>query len=125
MNLHAAVRSSITTVNPDIAATYRRSTGNTPDGAGNQSPVYAPAVPVSVQVQPLTGRQLEHADFMGLQGVLRAVYLYGLGDAVVRPLQLGGDVLTFDQGHGVQTWLVVACDEQWPDWARLTVALQQ
>lgn len=125
MNLHGMVRGAITTVNPDIAATYRRSTGNTPDGAGNQAPQYASDVPVMIQVQPLSQAQLQHIDFLGLQGVLRSVYVFGLADGVVRPIQQGGDLLTFDSGRGLQTWLIVACDEQWPDWAHVTVSLQQ
>jgi hypothetical protein len=102
----------------------KQSTGNTVDDAGNQVPGYS-CVPVTIQVQPLSTGQLAHVDFMGIQGVLRAVYLFGLAQGVVRPLQKGGDLLSFDSGYGTQTWLIVAVDEQWPDWARATVVLQQ
>jgi hypothetical protein len=124
MNLHGLVRGAINAVNPDTAATLKQSSGNTVDAAGNQVPGYS-SLGVTIQVQPLSTGQLAHTDFLGIQGVLRAVYLFGLARGVVRPLQIGGDLLSFDSGMGLQTWLVVAVDEQWPDWARATVVLQQ
>lgn len=127
MNLHGIVRGAITSVNPDITAMFQRSTGNTVSAAGKQVPTYATAVPVQIQAQATDGDDLKHIEALNIQGVFRAVYMYGNTQGVVRPNQKGGDLLQFEQtpGSGQQTWLVVKVTETWPDWSRVLVCLQQ
>lgn len=127
MNLHGMVRGAITTINPDITASFQRSTGNTVGADFSQTPTYATAVPVRIQSQALSGKDLRHAEFLNLQGVLRTVYMYGNTQGVVRPSQQGGDLLAFPLVPGGQTlnWLVVEVGETWPDWCKVTVCLQQ
>lgn len=127
MNLHGIVRGAITTVNPDIVAPYLRSTGNTTDAAGEQAPTYAAPVDVRIQVQALTGKDLQQINYLNIQGVLRAVYMYGNTQGIVRVDAKGGDMLRFPQVPGdpnVQDWLVVAVLETWPDWSKVAVWLQ-
>lgn len=127
LNMRAIVRPAINAVNNDIDATFAASTGNTADGAGNQTPTYATAVPVKIQSQPLKYSDLQHINNMNLTGVFRSVHMYGNTEGVVRPTQQGGDLLTFKQSPGVatQTWLTVAVMEVWPNWCRVLVCLQQ
>ena len=127
MNLHGAVRGLVGAVNPDIQAVFRRSNGSTLGLSGKRTPVYYTAQPVTIQVQALSGREIEHLSNMNIQGVLRSVHMYGNTQGVVRPTQQGGDLLQFAQTvHGrKQTWLVVQVLETWPDWSRVAVCLQQ
>lgn len=123
INLHSAVRGAITTVNPDVLATWRISTGYTTAADGAQSPTYAESS-VRIQVQAMTGRDLQHRDMQNIQGVVRSVYMWGDGQGVVRPDAKGGDLLVF----GARTWKVVAVLETWqPDatgFCKLGVVLQ-
>lgn len=130
MNLHSVVRGAIQTVNPDITAVFLASTGNAPDAAGKQTPTYAAPVNVQVQVQPLSSQDLQHLDFLNLQGEFRALYLYGDAEGIVRVNQQGGDIFKFAPfaGQAVRTWLTVKADETWNvdagGWSRVLVQLQ-
>jgi hypothetical protein len=129
LNLHAITRAAIQSVNPDISATYLKSTGYTTDGSGARTPSYV-STDVKIQVQALTGKDLQHPAMQNAEGVLRAVYMYGNTQGVVRPDVKGGDLLEFPQVQGgtPQQWLVVAVLETWsPDaagWCKLGVNLQ-
>lgn len=126
MNLHGIVRRAITTVNPDIAASFERSTGYAVDVNHKQVPGYAAAVPVRIQSQALSGGMLKHTDNLNLQGVLRSVYMFGNTQGVVRPTAEGGDLLTFKlvPGSADSIWKVVEVVETWPDWSHVIVCLQ-
>ena len=73
--------------------------------------------PVTAQVQPKTAGDLQHTDGLNVEGVHRAVYLYG-------------DVLQFPRvtGGPVYDWKVVSMVETWPlatpPWAKVIVVLQ-
>jgi hypothetical protein len=127
MNLHGIVRGAITTVNPDVVCPYYKSTGFTQDAAFKPSPTYAAPVNVPCQIQALTARELSHEAFVNIQGLKRGVYMYGNTQGVDRSNVKGGDLLRFkqpDTGAAVQTWLVVAVFETWPDWSKVGVVLQ-
>ena len=125
MNLHHIVRGAITSVNPDIRATLLRSNGYVTGGDGRQIPSFF-TYSGKVQVQAVTGKDLEHTNSLNIQGVLRTVYIYGNWAGVVRADQKGGDILKFPQvpGAPVQDWRVVMIKETWPDWCAVVVALQ-
>jgi len=115
LNLHATVRAAIQTVNADITASYLASTGYTANASGKQVPSYAAPVDVRVQVQPPSGRDLRHMEFLNIQGTTRVAFLYSDPQAIVRVNAKGGDLLQFAQfsGEPVDTWLVVRVDETW------------
>lgn len=128
-NLHGIVRGIINTVNPDITAVYLASTGQSTDANYKTGPTYAAPVSMGAQSQPITTRDIRRYDFLSGQGVFRAVYLFGNLQAIVRSMQLGGDLLKFPQFKGapVETWLISAVDETWtPDngWCRVICTLQ-
>ena len=85
-------------MNPDIAAVYQQSAGSTTDNSGLQTPLYT-NTNVTIQVQACTGKDLRHAEFLNLQGVLRTVFMYGNTQGVNRVDVKGGDLLQF-QNHG-------------------------
>ncbi len=125
MNLHGIVRAAIITVNPDIVATLRASSGYDTAASGKRTPTYNDSE-ARIQVQALAGKDLAHVNNLGIQGVLRKVYMYGNYNGVVRADKKGGDLLIFPQAPGAdpQTWMAVAVLESWPDWTSLAVWLQ-
>lgn len=129
MNLHSEVRGAISAINPDIAATYRASTGYTTGADYARTPLYVDSA-VTVQLQSLSWGDLQHRDMQNVQGVQRAVYMWGDAQGVVRPDVKGGDLLILPQrlNAPAQTWLVVAVLETWtPDalgFCKLGIALQ-
>lgn len=132
MNLHSIVRGAITTVNPDQLITYMRSTGFTVDDTGQQTPTYDTFTGEGAQIQAVSGKDLAHLNNLNIQGVVRAVYMYGNTNGVVRPNARGGDLLVFPQfiGDAPQTWLVVTVPESWGTvgqggWSKVIVCLQQ
>lgn len=126
MNLHGLVRGVITSVNPDVQVGYWKSNGYTQDATFKQVPSYAHSVQIPAQVQALSGKDLRHEALQNIQGVVRAVYLYGNVQGVVRADMKGGDMFGFAQvpGGTVQYWKVVAVLETWPDWCKVAVTLQ-
>lgn len=127
MNLHAIVRGAITTVNPDVYCTVRRSTGvSTTQADGVQVPGYADTPNVPVQVQALTYSDLMKLDALNIQGVRRAVYLNGAVMGLVRVASRGGDLLIFPTGTLPEgdVWLCAQSLEQWPDWCKVAITLQ-
>lgn len=126
LNLHGIVRGAINANNSDIVLLYLASTGNRVLPGGKQVPGYALPVRLMGQVQPITQDKLEHYSFVNAQGLYRRVYAFGQQNAIDRIVQLGGDLLQFAEVPGgiVRTWLVKACDEQWPGWCNLVVVLQ-
>ncbi len=130
LNLHSAVRGMIQAVNADISATYLQSTGYTLNASGQQVATYAQAKTVQIQVQPPSGRDLQHMEFLNLQGVVRTVFLYSNPQAVDRINVQGGDLLQFPQFHGepIDNWLVTYVDQTWDvgltGWTKLIVTLQ-
>jgi hypothetical protein len=129
MNLHGIVRAAINTVNPDILGTWRESTGSTTDAAGRQVPNYTDHPDTLMQVQALSGRDLRHTDFLSLQGIKRAVYLFPTVQGISSPQAKGGDLLQFPMvtGGPILRWLVVVELEQWSPngtWCKVGVVLQ-
>lgn len=126
MNLHGIVRGAITSVNPDILVPYYKSTGYGQDATFAQVPQYAAPVNVPIQVQALTARELQHKELVNIEGLKRAVYMYGNTQGIVRADKKGGDLLYFPQvPQGTNyIWKVVVVFETWPDWCKVGVVLQ-
>lgn len=131
LNLHAIVRPAITAVNDDTAANWLVSTGAAANTDGSRTPKYAPQQPVTAQVQPPSGKLLQHAEFLNIQGTIRSVYMYGNPQSISRVDAKGGDLLKFPQypGAKVDTWLVFVVEESgWNvddgGWSRVGVVLQ-
>jgi hypothetical protein len=127
MNLHAIVRGAITAINPDVLCTVRRSTGvSATSASGVQTPGYADIPDVPVQVQALSYSDLMKLDALNIQGVRRAIYLNGAVMGLVRVAQRGGDLIVFPSGTLPEgdVWLAALNLEQWPDWCKVAITLQ-
>lgn len=120
MNLHGIVSNAIGMVNPFIRADLLRSTGYITQPDGSRTPTYTALRNIRIQVQGLTNDELKQIEGLNIQASKNAVYLSGDCDVVVRPERIGGDMLKF----GGQTWLVITVLEEWPDWSKVLVVLQ-
>jgi hypothetical protein len=124
MNLHGIVRGVITAVNPDVTVALSESTGYTTNTDGSQVPTYN-SFPVGAQIQALSGKDLRQVQGLNLNGTLRAVYLFGDVEAIVRVLKKGGDVIT-DSNNNV--WLVNQVLDTWAGadggWCKIVMTLQ-
>lgn len=126
MNLRQIANGLTRAVNPNQTVQWVRSTGYSTDAAGKRQPLPDLTKPLSANVQPLQGKDLQHVDALNLQGVFRSVYLYGDVEAIVRADGKGGDILQFPltPGGDAKNWLVTQVMESWPDWCRVIVTLQ-
>lgn len=125
MDLHTLAAGAISVVNPETPAKLYRSTGSVTSPAGKPQPSYAPPISGNVQVQSLSGSQLQLMNNMGINGILCKVYLHGDWESVVRQNLTGGDKFTFAYaGFSSDTWLVVQVLERWPDWCCVAVQMQ-
>lgn len=120
MNLHGIASGAIGAINPPVLATIKSSSGYTTNADFSRAPAYTVTPDVPIQVQALTAAEIRHTDNLGLQGVMRAVYLNGAANGMVRKYGEGGDLLIF----GGNTWLATTVLETWPDWTKIVVTLQ-
>lgn len=98
-------------------------------GDGTRTPSYTTVAGVIFQVQALSGRDLDHIDGLNLQGVVRAIYMTGFPQGLVRAAAQGGDLLLIPTGLTVasmDTWLVNGVIEQWnaSGWTKVAAILQ-
>jgi hypothetical protein len=121
MNLHKVVAGSIAAVNPHQRATLQLSTGYTTNTDFSRSPTYGTPIIVTAQVQSLSTQDLRHLEGLNIQGSERGIYITGILNAAQRPSAVGGDLVTLRDGT---IWLTVAVIEQWPDWVKVSVKLQ-
>jgi hypothetical protein len=120
MNLRDIVNSAIQTVNPDIPITILKSNGYTIGTGARQVPAYLAPVTGFGQLQALDGNDLKQMDGLNIQGVIKALYVTGTTNAILRPNELGGDLIQI----GGQNWLVVKMLEGWATWSKLAIVLQ-
>lgn len=123
MNLRGMANGVTRSINPNTPATLKRSAGYVTDAAGKRTPQFQDFAG-KIQVQPMSTGDLQRAEFLNLQGILRAVYINGNWAGVVRGDAKGGDVLVFSEAEESKTWRVVNVVEVWPDWTKVIVCLQ-
>lgn len=132
MNVRGIANRMTSAVNPNIVATLRRSTGYAKDDSYRQVPTYAADEPITVQVQSLTQKEIQHLDKLNISNGQASVYADTQLSSVDRPSQSGGDLIVFGTdartpaGLRGQTWLVVALLEGWPGsgWSKAAITSQ-
>jgi hypothetical protein len=120
MDLHGIVAPIIAVINPMVTAEWRQSAGAVTGASGARVPSYAPPVLLQVQVQALSGKDLQQMDMLNIQGVSNAIYVPLQAEGVMRPYMRGGDLLVI----AGEVWLVVTVLERWPDWSKVAVSMQ-
>ena len=124
MNLNMLVGPIVAAINPWTMASYRQSDGSETAPSGARTPKYLDAIPVRVQKQPLTWKDLQQLQGLNLNGERAAIYVDGDWQAVSRPRLRGGDLIALENGS---IWLVAQVLENWFDqdgWAKVACTLQ-
>lgn len=129
VNLRAAANRATSAINPNVEALVQICIGYTTAANGRQAPSYDAAIPVTIQIQALSKKDVEHLDSLNISGAERAVYANMQLTAVDRVKQSGGDLITFtDPGDSVaHVWLVTALLEGWStaSWSRAAITRQK
>ena len=79
---------------------------------------------LQAQIQPVTWRDIQQMEGLNLQGTRIKAYFYGRIDALVRPQDKGGDLVTVPGGAHAGVYLVAQVLEQFPDWCCCALTLQ-
>jgi len=126
MNLRGLINGFTGITNPNRQINWVQSTGYTTNAAGKRTPTVQ-TLTVQAQIQALSTSDLKHVDGLNIQGVMRSVYIYGQAAGVIRANQIGGDILVFSESKGgtPRNWLITQVMENYPDWCRVIVTLQQ
>lgn len=120
MDLRTIANGVSSTVNANTTVTLLRSNGYTMGAGHRQVPGYAAPLTGPAQIQALDGDDLRQLDGLNIQGTIRAIYLRGALAGVIRPNEVGGDIVQI----AGQNWLVVKVLESWPNWTKAAIVLQ-
>ena len=127
MNLHSIAAANVSAINPQTLVTVKLSTGYSTDLDGSREPTYVYHNRIPAQIQALTYNELQMLDGLQIQGERRAIYLNGRLEGINRSRNTGGDLIVFPDGNvwpfGT-VWKVVLVVEQWPNWVKVAVTLQ-
>jgi hypothetical protein len=124
VNLNAVVGAIVATINPWLLAQYSQSNGYTTADDGTRTPAYLAPVPLAVQRQALSYKDLAQLDGINLGGEACAIYIDADWRAVSRPDVRGGDLITMPDGT---LWLAVHVLENWAvtdGWTKLAFVRQ-
>lgn len=128
MNLHQAVRGAISAINSDITGTVLVSTGSTTAPDGKRTPTYADPVTVTLQVQALSAKEIQHLDSLNITGTMRGIWVSMQIEALNRKTGKGGDLIVIADGPPTLngTWLAVQALENWDraGWSHVAGQLQ-
>lgn len=125
VNLRAIANAATRTINPNVTAMLYRSTGSVKAADFSRTPVYS-SQSITLQVQALSFGDLRQAEGVNLQGTRRTIFVNGTIAGIIRPAQKGGDIVVFPPNLLPEgpVWLVAMVSEQWPDWVKFIITLQ-
>lgn len=124
MNVHNIASRYITSINPWVTVSYRKSIGSTTDVDGSRAPSYDPPIQMQAQKQPVTWQDTQQIDGLNINGEKAVFYVSGDWQAISRSTSRGGDLITLPDGT---IWLVVMPLENWfgtSGWAKVACVLQ-
>ena len=129
MDLNAIASAATRSVTPAVAGQVWLSTGSTTADDGTRTPTFNTLSQVTLDMQPLSGRDLQQLDGLNIQGVQRVAYVRGDIQGLVRVTGKGGDMIVIPAAPSAPayaggSWLVVAVMETWPDWCKVGLTLQ-
>jgi hypothetical protein len=119
MDLHSIVAPVVAAINPLVSGQWLQSTGFDTNASGKRAPGYAAPVPVNIQVQALSWKDLQQINGLNIQGVRLAMYIDANVTGVNRVNGTGGDLITLPDGT---IWLVAIVLENWNETAGWTKA---
>lgn len=109
LNLHSIAAPAVQAVNPLFNVTVMRSTGQTTNPDGIRVPTSV-SYPARAQIQALQFGDLIAIAGLQIEGLRRAIYLWGNVAGQIRAAGKGGDLIVFPDGS---TWLVAFVFETW------------
>lgn len=126
MSLRGIANRAIQSVNRNIVVTWVRATGGYTTAADGERTPATTSEEVPAQVQATSAGDLRLIEGLNIEGVKRAVYMYGNVAGAIRADQRGGDILRFPEvpGGPARDWRVVSVLETWATWAKVIVVLQ-
>lgn len=128
VNLRAAANVLTSAVNPNVSATVRVGTGWTNAPGARRIAAYAPAAPLTVQLQALSRRDVEHLSSLNITDAVWSCYANLQLTPLDRKTGTPGDLITFTDPQSRQTdsWLVTAVLEGWSTagWCRVALTKQ-
>lgn len=127
MDLRTVANGAAQSVNENMIVTVTASTGFTMGAGLRQVPAYAAGVTGPAQLQALDGADLKQLDGLNIEGIIRAIYLRGVLNGVIRANSTGGDKVVIASPAPVMyrgTWLVTKVLEAWPLWTKCAITLQ-
>lgn len=128
VNVRAIANRATSAINPNVLTSVQKCVGYSSGAGYHRTPDYAPAVPVVMQVQALTAKDLQHLDSMNIQGAEHAVFTDSVLTPVDRANQTGGDLVEFTNPATAirNVWLVIAILESWgtAGWGRYALCKQ-
>lgn len=120
MNIRGIANNVSNVVNSNTLITYYQSNGYTIGDGAKQIPAYLDGIDGYGNIQALDSIDLKHLEGLNIQGVIRAIYLYGDVAGVIRPDTRGGDLINVCG----QQWLVVKVIEHWKTWVKAAIQYQ-
>lgn len=122
MNIRGMANAATSAINANIAAALEVYTGLTTAASGRRTPTYAAPVAITVQMQALTKKEIEHLDALNISNAESTVYANRQLSGIDRTTQSGGDILTI----AGEKWLVVAVLEGWvgSGWCKAAISRQ-
>lgn len=127
MNVKELANAGTQEVNANELAYIKRSLGFTEGSGARQIPIYSVQEPIYIQVQALSSKDwrstydLDQKFGLNLQGDIKVVIAKGLLSGIVRPKQIGGDIII---RFGNEPWLVVKIQEAWHEWTKAIIIHQ-
>lgn len=128
IDLRGIANASIQSINPNLPVRISVPDGYTVDPETLlQVPNYT-FMDVQGNVQSLSSDDLSQIDALNIEGTLRAVYLYGNFNGVLRPDGQPTTVLSFATNESgvtkTRNWNVFKVLEVWQTWCKVAVVLQ-
>lgn len=120
MDLFGIANNVADVVNQNTGIIYYQSNGFTIGAGAKQIPAYLDGVDGFGNIQALDAIDLKHMEGMNIQGVVRAIYVYGDAAGVIRPDTRGGDLINVCG----QAWLVKMVLEHWSTWVKAAIQYQ-
>lgn len=122
MNLHAIAGPIVGIISGTAIGNLYTNDGYDTLPSGKRGTKYIKTTDVPMQVQALTGPELQLTESLNIQGVKRAVHLMGDVRGVDRASGVGGDILEFAGAY----WLVGIVLETWDasGWCRVAAIKQ-
>lgn len=119
MNLRGMANRVTRGINPNLPALFHEADGYSTSPSGKREPFYKQPVPLTVQMQALSKKEIEHLDALNISDATSAIYADRPMTPVDRTTGSGGDKIEFEDNRKVPTplrgttWLVTAVLEGW------------